>query len=219
MGGPPAPVPPFDPPTLRERVAPRCRVPQVPPNMALGLDYPATAWIKDMPEQDPILEQVQSQIAWYESKSLASRRAFRRIRLAVFSFAALIPLVAVLNWRHSSWVVGGLGVVLVVSVAESYIYQTKSILYRLTYESLNREKQLFLSREGPYRGEEDPRALLARMIESLVGQEHAAWGKSIRPTQLSEIEPPVSGKGGTLTKRPEQNRGRILLPRDHVTVR
>jgi Protein of unknown function (DUF4231) len=47
--------------------------------------------------------------------------------------------------------------------------------YRSSAEALKHEKYLFLASAGPYAAAENPRALLAERVESMVSQEHAKW--------------------------------------------
>jgi hypothetical protein len=126
---------------------------------------------------DPIIDRLEDQIAWYEHKSLSNQRTFKRIKVAEILAAAVIPFLAALNLKEATWATGGLG--LTVTVLEGLLhlnqYQQNWVTYRSTCESLKHEKYLYLGRGGPYAGAEDPRALLAERIESLVSQEHAKW--------------------------------------------
>jgi hypothetical protein len=54
-------------------------------------------------------------------------------------------------------------------------YQQNWTAYRSTCEALKHEKYTYLSKAAPYAKLEDPHALLAERIESLVSQEHAKW--------------------------------------------
>ena len=54
-------------------------------------------------------------------------------------------------------------------------YQQNWINYRSTCEELKHEKYVYLGHAGPYANANDPHALLAERVESLVSQEHAQW--------------------------------------------
>jgi hypothetical protein len=61
-------------------------------------------------------------------------------------------------------------------------YHHNWITYRATAEALKHEKYLFLSTAGPYASANNPKALLAERIESLVSQEHAKWASTQEQT-------------------------------------
>ncbi len=99
------------------------------------------------------------------------------IKSVEIAAAAIIPFVSTLRLSSSSWITGGLGVL--ITVLESMLhlnqYQQNWIVYRSTCESLKHEKYTYLGKASPYANVPDPHALLAERIESLVSQEHAKW--------------------------------------------
>ena len=101
---------------------------------------------------DPIIDRLEDQIAWYDRKSLTNQRTFKRIKVTEIVAAAVIPFLAALNLKETTWVVGGLGVA--VTVLEGLLhlnqYQQNWITYRSTCESLKHEKYLYLGKAGPY---------------------------------------------------------------------
>ena len=129
------------------------------------------------PDNDPIIERLEDQIAWYDRKSLKNQRTYKSIKVVEILAAAMIPLLAPVEVREVRWVTAGLGVV--ITILEGLIqlnqYQQNWISYRSTCESLKHEKYIFLAHASPYANNPDPRALLAERVESLVSQEHAKW--------------------------------------------
>lgn len=123
------------------------------------------------------MERLEDQISWYDRKSLANQRYFKRIKIVEIAAAALIPFVSAFNFQHMSWVSGGLGVVITVLEGMLHLnqYEQNWITYRSTCEALKHEKYVYLGKAGPYSGSADAHALLADRIESLVSQEHAKW--------------------------------------------
>src|SRR5262249_2047148 len=130
-----------------------------------------------MPESDPIMERLEDQIAWYDRKSMANQRVFKRIKVAEILAAAFIPLLSGFRTDQARWTIAGLGVL--VTVLEGLLhlnqYQQNWITYRSTCEALKHEKYIYLGNASPYAAAKDPRALLAERIESQVSQEHAKW--------------------------------------------
>jgi hypothetical protein len=129
------------------------------------------------PDIDPIMDRLEDQIGWYDRKSLASQRAFKRIKTAEILAAAVIPFLAALKSPSIGMVTGGLGVLITVLEGMLHLnqYQQNWIAYRSTCESLKHEKYTYLGNASPYASVSDPHALLAERIESMVSQEHAKW--------------------------------------------
>src|SRR4051794_4009520 len=122
----------------------------------------------------PAWTRLVDQLAWYDRKSVASQRAFKRLKVIEVVLAAAIPVVAGLRWP--TWVTAVLGAAVVVleAVQQLYQWQTNWVLYRSTAEALKHEKFLFLSGAGPY-ARTDRLPVLAERVEGLVSQEHAKW--------------------------------------------
>ena len=130
-----------------------------------------------LPDYDPIMERLEDQLAWYDRKSLANQRAYKRIKVVEILAAAIIPFLAALGRSYIAMVTGGLGVLITVLEGMLHLnqYQQNWIDYRSTCEALKHEKYTYLGKAAPYASVPDPHALLAERIESLVSQEHAKW--------------------------------------------
>jgi Protein of unknown function (DUF4231) len=123
----------------------------------------------------PAQARVRDQIGWYDRKSQANQRWFKRLKVTEIVTAAAIPFGASVS--APVWVVGGGGALIVVleSLQQLQQYQQNWITYRATCERLKHEQFLFLAGAGPYADAHEPEALLAERVEGLVSQEHAAW--------------------------------------------
>jgi len=130
-----------------------------------------------MPDDDFVMQRLEDQIQWYETRSAENQRMFKALKKILIVAAALIPFLSGLNFRYSHWIVGGLGVLVTVleGLQQLYQYHENWIGYRSTCEALKHEKFLFLAKAGPYAGATDPRVVLAERTEMLVSQEHAKW--------------------------------------------
>lgn len=130
-----------------------------------------------LPDPDPIMERLEDQIAWYDRKSIANQRTYKRIKVIEICAAAMIPFLAGLRRPEIPMVTGGLGVL--VTVLEGLLhlnqYQQNWTGYRSTCEALKHEKYTYLAKASPYASVPDPHALLAERVESLISQEHAKW--------------------------------------------
>jgi len=118
---------------------------------------------------------LQDQIAWYDRKSQANQRWFKRLKVGQIVTAAAIPVAAAASVPVA--VVGAAGAVIVVleGLQQLQQYQQNWTTYRSTCEQLKHEQFLFMAQAGPYAIAPDPEAMLAERVESLVSQEHAAW--------------------------------------------
>jgi Protein of unknown function (DUF4231) len=146
--------------------------------------------VTKLPDADPIMERLEDQIAWYDRKSLASQRMFKRMKIVEILAAAVIPFLAALKLPYPSMVTGGLGVLITVLEGTLHLnqYQQNWITYRSTCESLKHEKYTYLGRASPYANVPDSHALLAERIESLVSQENAKWA-SVQQQEPSKVKP------------------------------
>jgi hypothetical protein len=129
---------------------------------------------------DPIMQRLEDQIAWYDTKSIHNQKVYKRIKVVEILAAASIPLIATLSIPHAPIITGSLGVL--ITVLEGLIhlnqYQQNWTSYRSTCEALRHEKYVYLGKAAPYATAADCYALLAERIESLVSQEHAKWASA-----------------------------------------
>ena len=138
---------------------------------------------------DPVMARLEDQIGWYDRKSLFNQKTYKRIKTIEIIAAALIPFLGAFNKDVPNivWLSGALGVLITVLEGLLHLnqYQQNWSAYRSTCESLKHEKYVYLAKASPYSGIDDPRALLAERVESLVSQEHAKWAT----TQQTEPSP------------------------------
>jgi hypothetical protein len=146
------------------------------------------------PKTDPIFDRLESQIDWYDRKSRASRRMFKRIKIIEILSAAAIPFLAALSFPYDKLVTAGLGVLITVLEGLLHLnqYQQNWTTYRSTCEALKHEKYVYLANAGPYANAAAAHALLAERIESTVSQEHAQWS--------SIQQQAVKAEGATTTR-------------------
>ncbi|RFU23073.1 DUF4231 domain-containing protein [Geodermatophilus marinus] len=125
-------------------------------------------------DTDPTWRRLEDQLGWYDRRSQAAQRAFKRVKVAQLVLAAGVP-VAVASAAPGvlTAVLGGLVVVLE-GIQQLYQWQTNWVLYRATAEALKHERYLYEAQAGPYTGP-DRHRVLAERIEGLVSQEHARW--------------------------------------------
>jgi hypothetical protein len=134
----------------------------------------------------PAWDRLEDQVGWYDRKSQAAQRAYKRLKVLQLVAAAAVPVVAAAE--AAAWITAGFGGVVLVLEGLQQLgqYQSNWITYRSTCEALKHEKYLYLAGAGPYRNSEDRSVVLAEHIEGLVSQEHARWVSSREETASPE---------------------------------
>ncbi len=134
---------------------------------------------------DPVLARLDDQIDWYDKKSAASQRYYKRIKLTEIIAAALIPFVVGAHIPYAAWTAGGLGVLITIleGILQLYQYQQIWVAYRATAEAMKHEKFLYIAKAGDYAKALDSRGLLAERVEALGSQENTKWASLVQQQQ------------------------------------
>lgn len=135
-------------------------------------------------EGDSGYPRLEEQINWYSKESRRSKKMFRWMKTATLTISVLIPLTAafvalypVITNIATGVITGAMGasIALLEGLQQLNQYHQNWITYRSTAEALKHEKYLYMSNAGHYGAADNPKALLAERVESLVSQEHAKW--------------------------------------------
>jgi hypothetical protein len=124
--------------------------------------------------EGPAWERLEDELGWYDLKSVAAQRSYKRVKLVQIVAAAAIPVLAVADISRIWMAAAGALLVILESVQQLYQWQTNWVQYRSTAEALKHEKSLYLAHAGPY-AVADAQVVLAERIEGLISQEHAKW--------------------------------------------
>lgn len=125
----------------------------------------------------PAWERLEDQLGWYDRKSVACQRSYKRVKLAQLIVGAAVPVAAGIELPAAVTATLAAFVVVAEGAQQLYQWQTNWVLYRSTAETLKHEKYLYLAAAGPYSGD-DRHRVLAERLEGLVSQEHAKWTES-----------------------------------------
>lgn len=137
----------------------------------------------------PTWDRLEDQLGWYDRKSIAAQRAYKRVKLSQLIIGAAVPVFAGLQVSAAITATLAAYVVVAEGAQQLYQWQTNWVLYRATAESLKHEKYLYLAAAGPY-NTDDRHRVLAERLEGLVSQEHAKWTESRQKgSQPSSAEP------------------------------
>ncbi|MGI8959365.1 MAG: DUF4231 domain-containing protein [Bryobacteraceae bacterium] len=132
------------------------------------------------PRQTPeevTLARLEDQIDWYSRKSSLNQRRFKMMKGITIGSAAAIPVLTTTTIPDGRYIAAGLGVLIAVMEGLQQLNQYNSnwTSYRGTSEALKHEKFLYLEKAGPYSAAQNPQAMLAERIESLISQEGSKW--------------------------------------------
>ena len=139
--------------------------------------------------EEYIEQRLNDQIGWYDRKSTANQRWFKRLRFAEIVAAATIPFLSGFADKSSSIkiAIGALGVFVAViaSVLGLLQLQVHWMQYRATAELLRKEKFLFLTQTDPY-NKDDAFHLFVQRVEALLSKENTEWAQSIMQPPKAE---------------------------------
>ena len=101
-----------------------------------------------MNEDQYFSDRLEDQINWYDSKSSANQKMFKRLRILEIAFASFIPLLSGFIDKNCliPWIVGLLGVAVAIIAGLLNInkYYENWSKYRNTAETLKHQKFLYL---------------------------------------------------------------------------
>ena len=137
-----------------------------------------------MTEEQYITERVEDQIKWYEKKSAINKKYYLWSNASIIVFAALIPFLAGLSEQEVDWpkyVIAILGVLTatLTGISALYKFQEKWATYRITGESLKREKLLYQTRTQPYDSRVTSFNQFVSNVESMMSSENTGWTQII----------------------------------------
>jgi len=139
--------------------------------------------------EEYIEQRLNDQIGWYDRKSTANQRWFKRLRFAEIVAATTIPFLSGFADKSSSIkiAIGALGVFVAViaSVLGLLQLQVRWMQYRATAELLRKEKFLFLTQTEPY-DKDDAFHLFVQRIEALLSKENSEWAQSMMKPPKAE---------------------------------
>lgn len=132
-----------------------------------------------MGKEDYLTDRLDDQIDWYDKKAGWNQGWFKRLQVIIIVSGALVPFLSGLvpgDLIVSKIAIGLLGVVVaaLTAILGLYKFQENWIQYRITCESLKREKHIFQAGVAPY-AEDDAFDLLVERVESLISSEHTNW--------------------------------------------
>lgn len=123
------------------------------------------------------LARLEDQIKWYGGRSKSNQWRFKLLKGITIVSAAVIPVLSTARVPHGTEIAGGLGILIAIveGLQQLNQYHSNWTAFRATAEALKHEKYLYLANAGPYLNADNPSAMLAEHVESLVSQENSKW--------------------------------------------
>jgi Protein of unknown function (DUF4231) len=157
---------------------------------------------KSMQADEYVQQRVMQFSEWYDKKAVSAKSAYLRSRTTSVVGALLVPIAANLSFAgydtYKTGVITVLSLLVSISVALDGVYhfgdQWKN--YRSTEQFLSRERFLFQTGEGPYRGmaAEDAFLLFVERCEGQIASENSATLNVI--VSANQPKPNSSETGG-----------------------
>lgn len=124
-------------------------------------------------------ERLDTQIQWYDNKSVKSQKKYKLMRAMEIVFAACIPLLSSLPNSFdvtTKIVIAVLGTTIVILAGINTLnkYQELWISYRTTAETLKHHKFLFITGTFPY-NRDDNFSQLVENVEAIISKENSNW--------------------------------------------
>ncbi|MBF0378138.1 MAG: DUF4231 domain-containing protein [Desulfamplus sp.] len=143
-----------------------------------------------MKEDEYFKDRLEKQLMWYDYKSQYNQKCYKTLRLIEIIAAALIPFFSGMSDKilYSSWLIGGLGVLIAVSAATGSLfkYHENWIGYRTIAEQLKHEKFIYITNTPPY-DVEGKFEMLVERVENIISKENSVWtATSKKQGQLSK---------------------------------
>jgi hypothetical protein len=133
---------------------------------------------KSMTADAYISDRLMQYQGWYDTKAVQSKSRYMNMRAGSVVGAAIVPVIVNLPIPFITYAatVVSLVVVILVSLESVYHFGDQWKNYRSTEQFLSRERVLFLTGEGPYKGHDSEAAflLLVERCETQIAVENAA---------------------------------------------
>jgi hypothetical protein len=126
-----------------------------------------------------------------------NKRSFIIFQIITLVSSASIPVFSLFSgdmWARSVVAILGSGAAVTTGIVSLFQFREHWLEYRTTAESLKHEKYMFLTKSGPYSGD-DAFSTLVNHVEALVSEENTMWYQRLK---AKKDENGKQGKGRKL---------------------
>ncbi|MEM7380933.1 MAG: DUF4231 domain-containing protein [Bacteroidota bacterium] len=133
-----------------------------------------------MTEDTYLKERVDDQVSWYNQKSKRNKLLYLSTQILIVVFSTSIPFLvgfikSTLDFMSILTGILGVLVTILTGINALYLFKDKWTSYRLTSESLLREKYLYVARASNYQRSEQPFQDFVSRVEMLLSDENRLW--------------------------------------------
>lgn len=145
---------------------------------------------RKMTEEQYLSERVDDQIAWYSGKSTVNKRYYIWSNGLIIFFAAMIPFLSGVNidnttggnidntnWPQYATAFLGVMTATLTGLSALLKFQEKWTTYRITAESLRREKILYKTSASPYDKNGASFKNFVHNVERIMNNENSSWNE------------------------------------------
>lgn len=128
---------------------------------------------------DSTLTGLADALRWYDEQAKSNRIAHQGLRMAAIVLAAAIPVLTTSGAPRLAAAILGSTIVVVEGVQQVFRFHDRYIAYRSTWNLLDREQRLYVSRGGRYAGNQHPEQSLAERIDRILAEENTRWASDM----------------------------------------
>ena len=122
------------------------------------------------------------QIDWYDKKSIANQKRYKRYQGWLIILASLTPIFVMIDKYFKEqtflvWlpVVSSVLVAIFTALLKTFKYQENWLNYRTTCETLRKEIHFYNAGIGDYADTENKEALFVERVENMISRENTLW--------------------------------------------
>lgn len=128
-----------------------------------------------------ITDRYDDQVTWHNRKATINKRLYHGFQTAIVVLAVVTSVTTALDLQNqvASWwiipVAASALVSILTALQKVFQFQELWITYRMTVESLRRERYLHLARAGEYGVSDSPDGLFVERVENVLSRQTSGW--------------------------------------------
>ena len=128
-----------------------------------------------------VKDRYDGQVQWYERKAAINKRGYLGVQTSIVILSVVTSVTAALdlNKQETMWwvapVLASALVAILAALQKVFQFQELWIEYRMTVESLRKERHLHLARVGEYGIPDSPDQLFVERVENILSRQNMAW--------------------------------------------
>ena len=133
-----------------------------------------------------LTDRYDDQVNWHEKKSASNKQGYLWTQIAIGMLAVVTSVTTALSsqWQVGLWwlipVITSALVAILTVVQKAFQFQERWTEYRMTVESLRKEKYLHLAKVSEYATTSCPNQLFVERIENILSRQNEVWSSTRR---------------------------------------